>query len=175
MTKHIKPEKYIKDRGQSLVVKVCYLNSDWQEIGKATILIVKHIPKTNYIIGSYQIDLHCLGIKQTAWGYGVTEKKLGEIYSRLGAGKPLAEAEYSLCSQIIREANEFGKKNGLTPHTNFETSQYLIEDASENPIQITFGKEGKPHYKKDEFSNNELIISQLTVALGADGFTVEEM
>ena len=80
-----------------------------------------------------------------------------------------------MCSQIIREANEFGKKNGLTPHTNFETSQYLIEDASENPIQITFGKEGKPHYKKDEFSNNELIISQLTAALGADGFTVEEM
>jgi hypothetical protein len=91
----------------------------------------------------------------------------------LGAGKPLAEAEYSLCSQIIREANEYGIKNGLTTPTNFETSQYLIEDVSENPIQITFGKEGKPHYQKDEFSNNDLIIIQLTNALGADGFTVE--
>ncbi|MFY7733494.1 MAG: hypothetical protein ACOVSR_08410, partial [Bacteroidia bacterium] len=70
MTKHIKPEKYIKDRGRTLAIKACYLNTDWQETGKATILIVKNIPRTNYIIGSFQIDLWCLGIKQTSWGYG---------------------------------------------------------------------------------------------------------
>jgi hypothetical protein len=57
MTKHIKPEKYIKDRGRTLAIKACYLNTDWQETGKATILIVKNIPRTNYIIGSFQIDL----------------------------------------------------------------------------------------------------------------------
>ena len=172
MTKHIKPEKYIKDRGQSLVIKACYLNTNWQETGKATILIVKQIPK-NYIIGSFQIDLHCLGIKQTSWGYGVTEKKLGDIYTRLGTGKTMAEASYSLCSQIIREANQYANSIGLTTPANFTTSQYLIEDVTENPIAITFGKNGKPHYVKDEFSDNDLIIGQLTATLGADGFTVE--
>ncbi len=173
MTKHIKPEKYIKDRGQSLLIKTCYLNTNWQETGKATILIVKHIPKTNYIIGSFQIDLHCLGIKQTSWGYGVTEKKVGEIYTRLSTGKTMAEAPYSLCSQIIREANQYANSIGLSTPANFTTSQYLIEDVTENPIAITFGKNGKPHYVKEEFNDNDLIISQLTATLGADGFTVE--
>lgn len=172
MTKHIKPEKYIKDKGQSLAIKACYLNTDWQETGKATILIVKHIPK-NFIIGSFQIDLHCLGIKQTSWGYGVTQKKLDEIYTRLSTGKTMAEAPYSLCSQIIREANQYAISIGLSTPANFTTSRYLIEDVSENPVAITFGKNGKPHYVKETFNDNDLIISQLTAALGADGFTVE--
>ena len=173
MTKHIKPEKYIKDRGQSLELQSCYMNTDWKETGKATILIVKKIPRTNYIIGSFQIDLWCLGIKQTSWGYGINEKKLANIFSKLGEGKPFAASSFSLCSQIIKEANDFGISNGLTTPENFETSKYLIEENIENPIEIVFGKNGKPHYVKNEFNNNEQIISNLTKTLGAEGFTIE--
>jgi hypothetical protein len=173
MTKHIKPEKYIKDRGRTLAIKACYLNTDWQETGKATILIVKNIPRTNYIIGSFQIDLWCLGIKQTSWGYGINEKKLADIFSKLGAGKPFAEADFNLCSQIIREANNYALSIGLSTPANFETSQYLIEETTENPIEITFGKNGKPHYVANEFADNEGIITLLTNKLGADNFTTE--
>lgn len=173
MTKHIKPEKYIKDRGQSLTLKSCYMNTDWQETGKATILIVKNIPRTNYIIGSFEIDLYCLGIKKTSWGYGINEKKLTNIISKLSEGKPFAECSFELCSQIIKEANDFGIANGLTTPINFEISSYLVESNIENPISIIFGKNGKPHYSKNEFDDNELIINQLKNKLGEDGFTID--
>jgi hypothetical protein len=173
MTKHIKPEKYIKDRGRTLTIKACYLNTDWQQTGKATILIVKNIPRTNYIIGSYEIDLWCLGIKQTSWGYGINEKKLDVIYTKLSSGKPFAEADYDLCCQLINEANAYALSIGLTTPPNFEVSQYLIDEAKEYPTKIAFGKNGKPHYVKSEFADNETIIKALTEKLGPDGFSVE--
>lgn len=172
MTKHIKPEKYIKDRGRTLTIKACYINTDWQETGKATILIVKNIPRTNYIIGSYEIDLWCLGIKQTSWGYGINEKKLAVIFAKLSSGKPFAETNYELCCQIINEANAYSLSNGLTTPPNFEVSQYLIEEAKEYPNSITFGKNGKPYYVKTEFADNETIIKILTDKLGSNGFSV---
>ncbi len=172
MTKHIKPEKYIKDRGQTLKIKACYLNTDWQETGWATILIVKHLPK-NYIIGSYQIDLMCLGIKHNAWGYAITDKKLGEIYTRLSNGKPLSEASYELCSHIINEANKYATKLGLTPHANFETSQYLISPESAEQLAISFGVNGVPHYRAETHDNKEAVTNQLTEILGVNGFTIE--
>jgi hypothetical protein len=62
---------------------------------------------------------------------------------------------------------------GLSTPINFETSQYLIEETIGNPVEIKFGKNGKPHYVANEFSDNEGIITLLTDKLGVDNFTTE--
>jgi hypothetical protein len=148
--KHDSPEKYIRTRARNLPIGECYINPGWDEGGMALIIVTRKHSTGNLTIGAYQVDLYCLGVKNTFWRFNELPDELEYVNEQFSmfsdTGEDLIQADYTLVHNIIYGAEAFADDLGFKPHKDFALTQYILEEDDDEVefIDIEFGMNGLP-------------------------------
>lgn len=172
------PKKYILTRARSLPVERCYITANWQEAGIATIAVARRHTNGHFTIGTYLVDLYCLGVKDTLYYFNVGINDLDKIVEKsesLGMG--MKPCDYAVAHNVIYGAVEFAEEYGFKPHKEFSVTKFILEEDDERVelIEYEFGKEGKPCVIVDMEHPQKAVIAQLEKTAGPGNFTVTSM
>ena len=169
------PKKYILTRARSLPVHQCYITEGWQESGNATIVVARRHTNGHFTIGTYLVDLYCLGVKDTAYNFNVDKEQLDEILETSQSfGVAMIPCDYAEAHNIIYGAIEFAEEYGFKPHKDFAVTKYILEEDDESVelIEYESGMDGKPCVFVDAEHPQKAVIAQLEKTAGIGNFTV---
>jgi hypothetical protein len=174
---HLSPENYIRRKAKSLTVKKCLVNENWQDCRLANITIAREHASANVTYCVYLVDLGCLGVKNTMYGFNITPNDWNTIEEKLRIQHNAVEISYNLAHNIIMAGLDFAEELGFQPHKEYTSvTQFFLADDNDNiPIMEVEcgGKFGKPLYVAHEWdppATKQHILKHLTDRLGEDGF-----
>jgi hypothetical protein len=148
------------------------INFDWQEQGMASIWIFKKRQNGVIIMGSYLVDMCCLGLKDTFFRYDIDEEDI-QIYidSLIIAGRTMIDCDFGLAQNIIYGGIEYAEELGFKPYKDFKITQFIIDDIEEvDFIDIEFGRGGKPFFTPGTIDNVNSILSTLNRTVGEGNY-----
>jgi yecA family protein len=152
-----------------------HIEKGWEEAGLAHLLVTR-VREDGYAdIGSFLIDLHCLGVKDAAFAPDFPGSELEEfVKDRLPA--ELRERIHPACAKkLIEGALEYAQSLGFAPHRDYRKARKVLSgiDALLCPREFTYGRDGRPCYSRGPDDTDERvdrILQILEARCGADGF-----
>lgn len=179
--KHIQflsPENYIRQKARNLPIYKCLINTNWQREGLAQIAIARQHTNGNLTFGLYMVDLFCLGVRDTFYGFNRPETEFDDLVSKMTDGLEMTSVDYVLIHNIIYAAIEYAEELGFNPHKDYKSiTQYILEEDTDEIalMEIECGKNGKPLFIKSDFiseAQSKSIINQLEKAVGPGNYDV---
>ncbi|MBW6479201.1 MAG: hypothetical protein K0B37_07210 [Bacteroidales bacterium] len=173
---HLSPENYIRQRARSLPVHECLINKGWKESGEASILISRKHVNGNYTYGIYLVDLYCLGIKESLYGFNISDNEyLKAVNVIKHSPDGMDRVDYPLVHNIIYGAEAYAEDLGFHAIKDFKrVTRYLLEEDTEETEwkEIQFGRNGKPCLVITDDSDHSKMIMQLERFAGPGNFDV---
>lgn len=173
----LSPERFIRERGRSIPVDVCYLDLDSiKECGEGYAVIVRKHKGGKRTVGAFLIDAWCRGVRDAFYLERMEESDYEEFKGRL-LGQPaqhLEEVPYEVLHNWVFGALEYAAEAGLGPHKDFAVARYLLEDDEDERIPIIeyeFGLHGKHHLVVNSFQELERLKPILDENLGKGNYT----
>lgn len=165
------PERYIRQAARKLPIYKCYITPGWQEAGEAHIIVTRKNQRGDLVMGSYLVDTFCLGLKDTFWNI-FDEPELSRMVQD---PKMFEETTYPVVHNLILGAIEFAEEAGLEPARDFELTQYILSEDTEDIelIEYEFGYKGKHHLVVSAEGVERKYVPMLMERLG-DAFTFED-
>ena len=170
----LSPESYIRNNSRNLPIFKCFINSNWNEIQLANIIIVRKHVTGNVTVCIYLVDLGCLGIKETGYKFNILFE---EVEKLLKDFPEAVETTYELVHNIIFASIEYAEQFDFKPHKDFNSiTRYFLEEDSDNIplIEISCGDEnGKPiyvHTGHETKARANQIVNQLEKVVGKGNF-----
>ena len=153
----------------------CLLTKTWQEPGEIIqILVARRSPTGQIAVGTFLVDLGCLGVK-SAFGRPLhTMQEYRELRDRMKANQDMIKADINLAAKIIREAIAYAEELGFKPDPDYRDAMLVLGDADPDACEVPIplgGKDGRPFFVAGPYDNVDQIMSKLTRKLGPDGFT----
>ena len=169
------PKQYIKQRARKLPIIKAFINSDFLDSGMACVVIVRQQGGEKYLLGTFMVDIFCLGVKNSLFQMGLPEFGLdGQIqdyYDTMGLSYKECDPNYA--QNVVWGAVEYAEELGFAPtkYSDFDVYQYILDpiDAIEF-VDIPFGRDGKPFYIVGPHDNFTKICNTLQKKVGADGY-----
>jgi hypothetical protein len=160
-------EKMLED-ARSYPVYECLVNDGWQEKGLAAVLLARTQPNGLLLVGSYLVDIWCLGLKSTFAHFDMTTSDYRkEFVSQAGGGDPMVKCPLDLAHQIVYGGIDYAAQFGFEPDPDFEFSEPVLEERGAlPPCEVTFGKDGKPLFVAGPRDDTEAVLRQLEKTIG---------
>ncbi len=178
-TVKLSPENYIRQKARNLLIHECLINSDWEKVGTANIFVSRKHVNGNITAGVFFVDLRCLGVVETNFGFNNYALAYEELKKDLEKNSIMENIPYVLAHNIIYAAIEFADNLGFKPVKSFtNTTQYLLEEDTEDIELMDIkcgGDNGEPVYiisENDSKVKQNQIIAQLEKAVGKGNFTI---
>jgi hypothetical protein len=174
--KNSSSESYIKTRSRNIPIYETYINNNWKEDGAASIFISRKHSNGNITVVVYFVDIFCVGIMDTFYGFNMTESKYREMLDNRNERVPMSKIDYVLAHNIIYGAVEYAESLNISQHKDFNRiTKYFLEEDTEDIeiIEIEFGFKGKPLFVGYDFYNPiqiQNIIKQLEKSVGVGNF-----
>lgn len=171
----LSPENYIKQKARTLPVHECWINSSWNRDKLANIIVARKHTNGNFTVGSYLVDINCLGLKDTQYFFNISPLEYSDIIDYHCNNFETKSIEYILAHNIVYAGVEFADEYGFKPHKDFAITKYILEDDTDDIelIDIECGKNGMPVYIRGPFENEaraKQIIAQLEKNAGKDSY-----
>jgi tetratricopeptide (TPR) repeat protein len=168
------PENYIKSQARSLPIIECLITAEWEGAGICTIIVARGHKTGNVTVGSYLVDLYCLGLKDTGYRFNATQTEYNELKQGNSGLKP---SDYTTAHNIIYGAIAYAEDFGFKPHKDFSVSQFILEadDDHIELLEFEFGLNGKPCYMPgpyDEEAKINRIEATLKLNAGEGNYSV---
>ena len=143
--------------------------------GLVSVLIVRKMPSGNFIVGSYLLDIFCLGLKNTDFRFNIDALDC-EIYINMHAIalKNLKPARYVEAHNYIFGAVEYAESLGFKPDKDFALTQYILEEDNDaiELIEYEFGRNGRPLYIPGVNDDKNKIAATLKRTVGVGNYDV---
>lgn len=153
----------------------CLLTEEWREEHAITqILVARRSPSGQIAIGTFLVDLGCLGVKSAFGRLFDTRREYEELRNGMMAQQDMIEADVNLVAKIIREAIVYAQDLGFKPDPDYRDAMLVLGNADPNACDVPIplgGKDGKPFFFAGPYDNVDRIMAKLTRKLGPDGFT----
>ena len=152
----------------------CLLTKEWQEPGEIIqILVARRSPTGQMAVGSFLVDLGCLGVKSAfAALFNSRQEYEQKLRSGVMARQAIVKAELNLTAKIIREAIAYADELGFKPDPDYRDAMLVLGDADPEAchVPIPLGKDGKPFFVAGPYDDVPRIMAKLERKLGPDGF-----
>lgn len=153
----------------------CLINSGWEDLGHARIVISRKMPNNNLVFGAYMVDIFCLGIKETFCNADFHQLKYEtELKSQLYFDETIVKCEPNLAYNIIYGGINYAEKLGFLPEKDFKLSRLILEPEQDIELvhNIRFGYEGRPFFIRGPYDDTNRIIKTLRKTVGDGKFDV---
>ena len=153
----------------------CLLSKKWQEEGAIVqILVARRSSLGQVAIGSFLVDLGCLGVKSAFASLFDSQREYKQrLRSMLMAQQPMMRADLNLVAKIIREGIAYAERLGFKPGPDYREAMIVLGDADPDACDVSIslgGKDGKPFFIAGPYDNVPQIMAKLEKAVGLDGF-----
>ena len=140
----LSPEQFIKQKARNLPIEVCYISKDIEEVGEGTVMVVRRHPNDKFTLATYLLDIFCLGVKDTFYRLRLDEFEYEEFFDKY-TSMEVKEITYNEAHNWIYGAIAFAEEAGIAPHKDFNVTQYMLEEDTEDIplIEYNYGKDGK--------------------------------
>lgn len=140
----LSPEQFIKQKARNLPIEVCYISKDIEEVGEGTVIVVRRHPNDKFTLATYLLDIFCLGVKDTFYRLRLDEFEYEEYLDKF-TSMDVTEITYNEAHNWIYGAIAFAEEAGIAPHKDFNVTQYMLEEDTEDIplIEYNYGKDGK--------------------------------
>jgi len=154
----------------------CLLTKEWREEGAIVqILVARRSPSGQIAIGTFLVDLSCLGVKSAFASLFDTRREYEQkLRGRMMAQQDMIKADVNLVAKIVREAIAYADELGFKPDRDYRDAMLVLGDADPDACDVPIplgGKDGKPFFIAGPYDNVDRIMAKLTRKLGPDGFT----
>lgn len=152
-----------------------HIEKGWEEAGLGHVLVARVRDDGYADIGSFIVDLHCLGVKDAAFAPDFSGSDLEEFVSDRLPGA-LRERIHPACAKKLIEGTlAYAQSLGFAPHRDFRKARKVLSgiDASLCPRKFTYGRDGRPCYSRGPYDSDERvdrILRILEARCGPDGF-----
>lgn len=174
MTKPLSAEKYIQTRARTLAINRCLANADWETSKIAHVIVIRRHTNGNLTYAGYLIDLLCLGVKDTYYGFNQAEDEVDDWLDSYNQETEMIEIAYPLAHNIIFAGNDLATEYHIPQHPDFiSITRYLLEEDDEKMplIEIHTGDEnGLPHLIVYPDNMQTLTLARLKEHAGEGGF-----
>lgn len=163
----LSPENYIRRKARTLPICECRVSIEWDETHLAHVIVARSHTNGNITMGVFLVDLNCLGIKDTTYGFNLSQSDYREMLSDISDDVELEQIEYALAHNIVFAGLEFAEQFGFEPHKDFTSvSQYVLEEDNDDIelIDIECGENGMPVYVQGPF-DNDVRVKQIIATL----------
>ncbi len=172
----LSPENYIRQKGRTLPIYECWVNTDWDENKLASIIVARKHTNENFTIGIYLVDLNCLGVKNADCFFNISYSEYRDILEQSREEYDISSVEYTLVHNIVYAGIEYAEEFGFEPHKKFEIARFLLEEDTDeiDLIEIECGHNGTPMYVSGPSENKtrvNQIIAQLEKTAGSGNYT----
>ena len=140
----LSPEQFIKQKARNLPVEACYISKDIENVGEGTVIVVRRHPNDKFTLATYLLDIFCLGVKDTFYRLRLDEFEYEEYLDKF-TSMDVTEITYNEAHNWIYGAIAFAEEAGIAPHKDFNVTQYMLEEDTEDIplIEYNYGKDGK--------------------------------
>lgn len=172
----LSPENYIRKKARTLPIHECWINTDWEESGMATVVIARKHSNQNITFCLYLVDILCLGVKDTIYQFNVLHSEYRNFLEKISETMEMKITDYVLIHNIILSGMEFAEEYGFKPHKDFTSiTEFMLEEDDDDIdlIVILCGKNGKPLYVRGPFDSDATankILKQLEHTAGKGNF-----
>jgi hypothetical protein len=163
-------KNYVVKSGRSLPIISCKMN---ETAGLNSFVITRQIPNGNFIVGSYMVDVYCLGLKNTMYKININREEYEDFMDHLEYSlSGLEDCDYAIAHNWIYGGIAYAEDLGFKPNADFNISKYILEDDTEDIplIEFEFGHNGKPMYVSGPFDDPSKIIATLRRNIGEGNF-----
>ena len=165
--------KKIIESSDDFPVEQCLINSNWQELGIANIVVARNQGNDKLILGVFIVDIFCLGVKNTFCNAVIpVEQFENEILKRSYRDQKPVSIGINYAKEIIFGALEYARNIGFEPQEDFKLSKYVLgaEEATHQRNIKFGGPNGKPLYIAGPDNDYRKIVNLLKERLGENGF-----
>ncbi len=153
----------------------CLLAEEWQEEGAIIqTLVARRSPSGQIAIGTFLVDLGCLGVKSAFAGLFDTRREYQQkLRRKMTSHQKMIKADVNLVAKIVREAIAYADELGFKPDPDYRDAMLVLGDADPDACDVPIplgGKDGKPFFFAGPYDNVDRIMAKLTRKLGPDGF-----
>ncbi len=153
----------------------CLVTQGWQEEGQIVqILVARRSPWGEVAIGTFLVDLGCLGVKSAfASLFGSVREYERKLREGVLQNQTMVPADLNLVAKIIREGIAYASQLGFAPDPDYRDAAVLLRDADPQACDVEVplgGEEGKPFFISGPYDDVPRIMAQLVNKLGPDGF-----
>jgi len=153
----------------------CLLTEEWQEERAITqILVARRSPSGQIAIGTFLVDLGCLGVKSAFGRLFDIRQEYEELRNGMMSRQDMIKADVNLVAKIVREAIAYAQDLGFKPDPDYRDAMLVLGDADPDACNVPIplgGKDGKPSFFAGPYDNVDRIMAKLMRKLGPDGFT----
>lgn len=149
------------------------LTEAWDQAGAIVqILVARQSPQGQIAVGTFLVDLGCLGVKSAFARLFETRPEYQELRHRITSRQPVSSADLNLVAKIIREGLAYADELGFKPDPDYRQAMQVLGEADPDActVPIPLGKDGKPFFIAGPYDNVDKIMAKLTKKLGPDGF-----
>jgi hypothetical protein len=168
------PKKYIETgRARLLPIGDCLISNNREYEGLCTVIVPRRHVTGNITFGVYLLDVFCLGLKNThaLFNYSIEEyeEMVAKLYDAHLHG--YAPCSYELAHNLIYGAIAYASKLGFKPHKDWALSQMILQKPNTvEPMDLDFGKDGKPFFINGPYDNVTAIVNQLNKSVGEGNY-----
>lgn len=140
----VSPFRRIAQTGQ---IEACYINSNWQEEGIASIQFIRDTP-TGLALAAFLVDVWCIGLKDAFGSVNLLREDVDMNLDRARRQFPLTRVEPDIARSLLASAIRFSKQNGFRLPRHYE--RYVAVAGGVGEVESAdisqFGKDGKLFY-----------------------------
>ena len=130
--------------------------------------------------GIFLIDVLCLGAKLAVYEVCEASDYLRRIRDHYQSRFPMVAAEPACARKLVEQAVQYAKSLGFSPHSDYKQAARVFGGlrAQECAQQFTFGREGKPFYRRGPRETEEQarrIVEHLDHRCGSGNYDYEVM
>ena len=161
----------LKNAGEFPIYE-CLYDPNYKIKGQSLIIISRHVAEKYLLIGSYLVDLFCLGVKDTFHVLHMRYSEYQDLLERIKMEIELCHCPVDLAHAIIYGSIEYAEKLGFSPHDDFNKSRLILEpkNSFRKLPKVTFGMKGKPLYVSGPDDDVRFILDTLDRNVGKDNY-----
>lgn len=148
----------------------CLVSKDLEEDGIGNVLFSRKMLNGQIALGSFLIDIHCLGVKDSFFRV-ISEHEYKHFISN---SPSIMENIHPSCARkLIEGAVEFANKYGIAPDKEYKTVKFIFGDFDSNvcPSSYEYGKNGEPFFIPGPYDDAKR-INEIFKKIGRDKLTV---
>lgn len=152
----------------------CLIGAGWQEKMFAPLVVTRRRPDGDYAVGTFVVDLGCLGVKIAGAHSQLTRDEYTRLKRMAISAADGAEAiTPQLAARVVEVGVFYALELGFAPAPEYFVAALMLADV-DTTADTTFiprGYNGKPFYVPGPGEDPEPVLAQLRGRCGPDGFT----
>jgi len=152
----------------------CLIAEKWQDTAQISqVLIARNAPGGRIAVGSFVVDLGCLGVKNTMSHVFESDYEYRQVRGSFLFRQSMVPCDLNLAAKVIAEAVAYARSLGFEPHRDYRRAVPILGDANPHECRVTIplgGQEGKPLFFAGPYDNVARVIATLDQSVGPDGY-----